>query len=339
MRILIYEYITGGGLLSEDADCLQALLPEGEAMLAALSEAFAAVRGTYVHVLRDARLPEATTRVADVHLVHRAPDELPTLRKLTTDADWTVLIAPEIDGVLLQRTRLVEQSGGRLLSPSAQVVDLCADKLRTAVHLRKARVAVPPSIRVKAVGGLADLPTTFRYPAVLKRIDGAGSVGLRPVENAGSRFRVNSGKWMLETFMPGLPASTAVLCGPNGHVVLPPFVQHIEDETFRYLGGSRLMDPALSLRARRLATSVVHALPEPQGYLGIDMVLGADASGKDDAVIEVNPRPTTSLVGLCAIARTNVAEAMLAVARGKPIALEWSDDPVSFSADGTVNRG
>ncbi len=32
-------------------------------------------------------------------------------------------------------------------------------------------------------------------------------------------------------------------------------------------------------------------LPQPLGYLGIDMILGERSDGSDDVVIEINPRP------------------------------------------------
>ena len=53
-------------------------------------------------------------------------------------------------------------------------------------------------------------------------------------------------------------------------------------------------------------------MPGLSGYVGVDVVLGND--GRDWA-IEINPRLTTSYVGLRALAGFNLAEAMLAVAR------------------------
>jgi predicted ATP-grasp superfamily ATP-dependent carboligase len=58
----------------------------------------------------------------------------------------------------------------------------------------------------------------------------------------------------------------------------------------------------------------VATLPTPLGYLGVDLVLGDDPSGADDRVIEINPRLTTSYVGLRAAALCNLAEAMLLTA-------------------------
>ena len=58
--------------------------------------------------------------------------------------------------------------------------------------------------------------------------------------------------------------------------------------------------------------------------------------GSGDYVIEINPRLTTSYVGLRALARTNLAAAMLAVVAGQSANLCFGTEQVEFTADGTV---
>jgi predicted ATP-grasp superfamily ATP-dependent carboligase len=81
----------------------------------------------------------------------------------------------------------------------------------------------------------------------------------------------------------------------------------------------------------------VRTLSDPFGYIGVDLVLGADPDGQDDHVIEINPRLTTSYVGLRALSRNNLAAAMLVVAEGREPALSWHDGVVEFSADGRTS--
>ena len=74
-----------------------------------------------------------------------------------------------------------------------------------------------------------------------------------------------------------------------------------------------------------------------RGYVGVDVVLGTAADGSGDVVIEINPRLTTSYIGLRALARFNLAEALLAVVEGtEPPALEWGTAPVRFTSDGRL---
>ena len=159
------------------------------------------------------------------------------------------------------------------------------------------------------------------------------------MRRSGFSERIDFKQGRLERFYPGIAASVAVLCGPSGLFPLPACRQRLSDDgRFRYLGGSCPLEPALARRATSLAIRAIRSLADPLGYLGVDLVLGADPNGQDDVVIEINPRLTTSYVGLRAIASGNLAAAMLAVAEGRTASLSFGDGAVEFDADGTVRR-
>ena len=106
------------------------------------------------------------------------------------------------------------------------------------------------------------------------------------------------------------------------------------DGKFTYIGGSRIMDAKLIDRAQRIGHQAISALPPTQGYVGIDLVLGEQAT--DDYLIEINPRLTTSYLGLRQIADSNLAQAMLQIAKGEEPLVSFSPREVRFHADGTV---
>ena len=138
--------------------------------------------------------------------------------------------------------------------------------------------------------------------------------------------------------MPGLAASVAFLCGASGRVPLVPCQQRIsEDGRMRYRGGRLPLAAGLAERAVALADRALAALPTAQGYLGVDLVLGRDPAGGEDAVIEINPRITSSYVGLRAAAKSNLAEAMLQIATGSLTLVEFSDRALEFDAEGNVS--
>jgi tyramine---L-glutamate ligase len=110
---------------------------------------------------------------------------------------------------------------------------------------------------------------------------------------------------------------------------------------FAYCGGQLPLPDRLDRRARRLGQAAVEVLgggtpAGPVGWLGIDLVLGDDPEGADDVVIEVNPRLTTSYLGLRRLARDNLAAALLAVAVGEPARLSFGCEPLQFARDGRV---
>jgi predicted ATP-grasp superfamily ATP-dependent carboligase len=132
-----------------------------------------------------------------------------------------------------------------------------------------------------------------------------------------------------------LPASVAFLCGPGVVCPLAPCEQRLShDGRFSYLGGRLPLAPELADRAVGLGRRALGALPSALGYVGIDLVLGADPAGAADYVIEVNPRLTTSYVGLRAASRTNLAAALLASAAGEAVKVEFAPSPLEFAADG-----
>lgn len=332
MRIFIYEFTTGGGWYAADEpDPPATLLAEGRAMLTALVADFAAIEGLTVDICVDRRfcgeLPGATA-----HEVSSTSEELATIARLSAAADWALIVAPEFRGFLLERCQAVESAGGRLLGPSVPLVALLSDKHLTAEHLALHEIGTP---RGAAIEAGAPLPVEFDYPAVLKPRDGAGSLGVTLLgQRPDDSFRAQSPS-RLESFVHGTAASVAVLCGPGGHVALPPASQLLSAD-FAYQGGVLPLPPALARRATALAKRAVAQLPDPRGYLGLDLVLGHSDSGPDDVVVEINPRITTSYVGLRALAQANLAEAMLAVAVGHPVELCWRAGPIQFDAAGGI---
>jgi hypothetical protein len=338
LHLLLYEFTTGGGFFSLPANPQPAgsLLGEGLAMASALAEDLQTLERTCVTVFRDTRLPDWSPGGCRVVDVSSADDEREALRRYAAEADGVIVIAPEFDGLLLNRSRAVQELGGRLLSPDADFIRLTSDKHATADQLACCGLPVPYG---QAWDHRGSLPRDFPYPAVVKPGDGAGSAGLQRLDSANSCLERSSlGRSpRLEAFCRGMPASVAFLCGPGGRYPLPACQQRLSgDGTFAYLGGKCPLEPPLAGRAERLAREAMDALPETVGYVGVDLVLGDDPLGRDDVIIEVNPRLTTSYVGLRHLTRGNLAAAMLSVAQGSVPELSFDGSSVTFDADGAV---
>jgi tyramine---L-glutamate ligase len=335
MKIFVYEWATGGGLVEEPGPLPASLVREGAAMIGALALDLQRIAGCRVFAVRDPRVVQLALGNCEISEVLSRFEHDDEFDRLAAESDATILIAPEFDGVLVKLARRVVAGGGRLMSPSPEFIRIAADKQRTCDVLRAAGVPVPDGEILESDD---PLPTEFPYPAVVKPLDGAGSQDTFFVRGAHDVPPAYAWQRRIERYVPGMPASAAMLCGPSGNVGLSPCKQRLsEDGRLSYLGGELPLAVGLAERARSLADRTLAAMPPAIGYVGVDLVLGREADGSEDCVIEINPRLTTSYVGLRAATRANLAEAMWANARGEAREVEFLERPVEFDSNGNVS--
>ena len=108
MRIFVFEYITGGGLLpaAGAAETVREfssrrldhdLLAEGRAMVRALASDFAAIADCDIHILRDCDVTLALPPGVRAHTVHDGAEYLAAFVEQAAVADWTVVNAADVD--------------------------------------------------------------------------------------------------------------------------------------------------------------------------------------------------------------------------------------------------
>lgn len=325
MRLLIYEWCCSGGLSGADRTAVigdaadpASLAREGRAMLEALAADAVRDGGIEVVALVDAAiaidLPPGVCRVNVA-----AGSECAVLVDAARRADAVIVVAPETAGVLVARVAAVRAAGGRALSPSDAFLRLAADKQATVNALAAAGVPVPAG-RSLAAGEA--WPDSFVRPAVRKARASTGCDGLVTVAG-GPPPDPSRVATRIEAFQAGIPVGVSCLLGPAGVVPVAALRQRFSaGPEPAYVGGGPLESALLRARAERLATRAVNALlrREPDqpaaGWVGVDMILGNRPDGGDDRVLEVNPRVTTSFVGLAAAASVSLVRAIVAVAEG-----------------------
>jgi tyramine---L-glutamate ligase len=291
--ILVHEWVTGGGMAGESVPLSWAA--EGRAMRRAVAGEFAALHGGQARVIvtLDVRLeddpgPWTVERVRGGDHPHR-------VLRVARDADFTVLIAPETRGILEGLTIGMQRIGARWLGSSIDAVELTRNKAALAKWLAVRGIDTPPCREVNPSRGL---PSDATYPAVLKPIDGAGTFDTYFVEGptrlpASARSLVGS---LMQPYVEGQPMSASFLVDSAGRAWLIAIgEQHItrEGEQFAYRGG-RLPAP-IEVDERPL-TAAVESVPGLCGFVGVDFVW--NRTRRRTTVLEINPRPTTSIVGI-----------------------------------------
>jgi predicted ATP-grasp superfamily ATP-dependent carboligase len=330
MRVFLYEYASAQ---PPDGALPASIRREGKAMLQA--------------VVADFSLLDA---VEVVTVPEGGSDEQESFQETARHADWTLVIAPELEGILSTRCRWVEEAGGRLLGCGAAAVEVLADKWQTYQLLRSGQVPVPDTwLASQFPRSLAD-----GRQFVCKPRWGAGSVGVGFLHDSPAAGGHDA--FLVQRYHAGLPASCAVLIADRSRraalpkcpaedlrqkaLRFPAASQKLGGTSgFEYLGGELPLPPDLDQRAGRLVHAALARLaqvPGLRGYLGFDLVLGQDPAGSQDVIVEVNPRLTTSYLGLRRLVQGNLAEAMVLAALGRIPELRWRTMRVAFDSGGWV---
>lgn len=325
-------------------------------MLEAVLADFARIPGCRPVTTRDVRLAELQMADVEIHSVHDRAAEAALFRRLAAECEFSLVIAPEFDGLLVNRLSTLASAGGRSFNASIAAVELCGDKLALAAHLERSGVATIRTIldiegaRAAARGASRERPaglSTSAFPCVLKPRHGAGSTLTFHVENtdelerARLRFHAEAPHWeaIRQPFIKGKPLSAGVLIEPCGRVlVFPAGEQRLSDDgRFRYLGGClpARLSPETGSAVTELVRRACESVEGLSGFVGVD-VLVPDDHPEEPLVVEINPRLTTSYVGYRRLTDENLAGRMLSPERHSA-EIEWTTRPLEFSADGRLS--
>ncbi len=304
MRVLLFEYITGGSLA--DKPLPSELAREGEAMLRAKLQDLA---GKFtLKLLRDKRLPTPTafSQVAEILSVRRVEDFTSIWQSALEWAQMVWVTAPETGGVLAELSDQVLKAGKKLLGCCPQAVRLAGDKLATLYRLIQAKVECVPAWR------LEDFVGQVPPPWVVKPRDGVGCEGVVLVEDLD--FSAFPCDWIIQPFLVGQPISLSAVFA-NGEAALLSVNQQIiklQEGRFHLLG-CEVNAFDLEERWHKLCRQIAVAIPELWGYVGVDLVM----TEKGAVVLEINPRLTLSYAGLSPALGESIGAWIVALAEGK----------------------
>ena len=324
-RILVYEYLSGGGEAGSPAEA-ETLLPVGVAMRNAILSDLARLPGVAVSCAvcdrPGAHLPAGLPGEAAPVALAARPGEPPAafVRRMAERHDAVWVVAPETDGLLAQ---LHEAAGpARWIGCDAQAIRLASGKRATLEALAAAGIDTPLALADKHAGAW-----------VVKPDDGAGTVDTRVHARraealADAQARARAGRCAtVEPFIEGEALSVSMLVAPGagGSAFAPKAA--VEPLAFNRQRIVRAADGTLAdhgvqvaaLDARgdtrvprlaALAREVARALLGLRGFVGLDVVWHA---WRGPVAIEVNPRVTSAYVGLSAALGRNLAREILAL--------------------------
>ena len=302
MRVFAFEFFSGGGLLHQPLE--SSVVREGDLMLRTLAGELGRIGGVHVVVSRDSRLPPVEGCETLWPVQGENLDGLFARGVMAADAVWPT--APEGGGTLERLAAEVETAGRILLGPRPAAVRIAASKRETARLLEHSGVRVVPTWG--AGERLPALPGAW----VVKPDDGAGCDGLELLADhaeAARQLEASGGILVAQPWVEGEPWSLSLLCAGGRAHLLSCNRQRLRRENGGLSLESILVNarPLADPRVTRLGDEVASAIPGLRGYVGVDFLLTSDGP----AVLEVNPRLTTSYCGLPAALDRNIAGLVL----------------------------
>jgi tyramine---L-glutamate ligase len=324
MKLLVYEYCCATGLGRSTDHPAHSLFREGQAMRNALAADYQ-------------KLPDIEVHLLDGDDAQSEPQQF---RRSLESVDAVLVIAPEFDSLLADRCEWAKQAGKITLNCTSEAIQLCGDKWQLAQLWRTHQINTP---RTRLAGRTPEV-----FPCIWKPRYGAGSTATQLIRTSQAAADylaqyVNeplAQERVEQEYVPGLATSVSVLCGTARAVPLLPSRQLINPaEGFHYAGGELPLTKELAERAIRLAEAALAPITGLRGYVGVDLILGNSPSGDADFVIEINPRLTTSYLGLRELCHNNLAEQIFKIClSAEPLSLTWKPESLRFSCSGDISH-
>jgi len=309
VKILVFEYITGGGLAQEELPA--SLAREGGLMLKALIDELTVLPSVKLTVLLDRRcnvldLPQSI-EIIWVSAGQSVYDLLPALID-ASDLVWP--IAPEMGSQLLNISKLVEDKSKRLLNSSSESIAICSDKLMTVQVLKKK--SITPVIDAQQ---LDEFSQEFVGQWVIKPKDGAGCLDCFFVSSKTEFNEIikqikEPFNYLIQPYIKGESLSLSCLF-KNGVVwLLCCNKQLVSIKQGKFELNACQVNIVNKNRSayQHLINQVAEVIPGLWGYVGIDIIQPELGQA---LIVEINPRLTTSYAGIDQALGINVAEVVI----------------------------
>ena len=347
MKILVFEYITGGGFNKQPLP--DSLAGEGSLMLNALLDNLIRLNSLEITVMLDWRL-EALTGINSV-IIRPEHDVIEEFTRLVKQSDLVWPIAPEFDSILQKLCQKVESLGKILLTSTSTAVAIAGNKFKTYELLNRHRIAAVPTRM------LDDAYSPGEW--MVKPVDGVGCADSYVITNRQDfeRVSVRKSSYIIQPHLQGTKTSLSCLFKQGSAWLVCANLQRFEFINQQYHLSEIVVnhhpDPGLY---RPLIAEIARALPELWGYVGIDLIesdhygifhspvdyaggtaprmgevelrpelqsrtatVGDSGAITETWVLEINPRLTTSFVGIYEALGINIAEVVLQLLHGEPI--------------------
>jgi predicted ATP-grasp superfamily ATP-dependent carboligase len=305
MKIFVCEFITGGGF--HDQKLPVGLAHEGDMILDVLLSDLLDAGINEITITRDIRLPKIDKPIRTITSTNKIWQQW---REIMNQAESAIIIAPENNNTLYKLTKMANQSGCDLIGCTADAVRITSSKLLTFELLTNKSIPCVPTWSNS--NKLVHQGNSW----VIKPDDGVGGIGccyfnqLNELETYISGLPIEQTQ-VIQPYISGISGSLSLLCCNGKTKVIGCHKQLFEFNQgkgkLRGIIVNGLQDRLTEFTS--LANQIATAIPGLCGYIGVDFIMTEGGP----CVLEINPRLTTSYVGLRKSLKQNPVEWMLAI--------------------------
>jgi len=332
-RIFIFEFVSGGGF--NKIEIPPPLFCEGFAMLRSLIADFRDLHFE-IRTLIDKRILSLSQYLKASYIIPVGTNDsyIEKYKEQLTNCEYCFIIAPESSNILYFLTEIAHSMKKIILSINLEGIKLSSSKLNTYKFFKSFNILTPLTFSIPTKNNYLDLEfiiQNFDYinkPIIIKPDDGVGAELIYYFENKeqivkffqDSKKKIDlARKYVLQEFVQGKDLSISLIQTENFKDLNKPStiilsvntqlidIKHNGSES-QYIGGYTPAEHHLKIKEQLYPIIEKLDLTPFKGYFGIDFIKKTDGTCN---FIEINPRLTTSYIGIRNSIKFNPVELIL----------------------------
>ncbi|MFW9952257.1 MAG: ATP-grasp domain-containing protein [Candidatus Thorarchaeota archaeon] len=325
--LFIFEYVSGGGFYPEDIS--SSLLCEGYAMLRCISEDFKNL-GYRIITQLDERIKHLSNylSVDEIYVVNSSNKFTDIYNLCLRKCNACFIIAPEFSNILYNLTKIAKERHKKVISIDLDGIMLGTSKIKTYDFFQKNNLNTPLTFLIPNIDNIFNFDfinekfNEYHIPFIIKPDDGVGAESIYYFENFErlQRFFSNpdlnfnfNRNYILQEFIKGDDYSLSLINRDfkdnkkSNLYFISINSQKIKNKTelgnSTYFGGATPITKYPDLKNNIMKLIRALDLNQFNSYFGIDFII----TDKNELFfIEINPRLTTSYVGIRNIYNQNL---------------------------------
>ena len=293
-NILIYEYITGGGIINEDLT--HDLLYEAKLILESLINDFSKLKTIDFKYLLDYRLKD---KYGSSNSIIVKDSDYNFLSDIYKNFNYVLPILPESHNILYHYSRFLEKNKIKKILSSSETIKVMSDKKLFSNFCKRSEIKHP-----LLISDISKIKKNKLY--VIKDRFGAGCSYIQIISGKDIE-RFDSKKYIIQEYIKGQSFSASIFCSKGNFTILSLNEHQVKKKRNNYIKINKIIvnkNISDNPKIYGLINKLKKSISTLSGYIGIDFIITND----DIYIIELNPRITTSFTKLNSTLGINLAE-------------------------------